>query len=374
MSELEKASYRPSLSPNASGPRTGLCLCGGGVTGALYQVGCLAALEDFFPGFHASDFDAFVGTGSGATVATALAGGLRAGRLYRALLDPADDFFPLRRHHMLSFHGHEFKRVVSTLVSAGRRAVTSLIASPLEADVWNELERFLDSLPAGLFSLDAYERFLAEFMERRAIAGSFGELPRPLALVAFDLDAGERRVFGAVPHIDVPISQAVTASSALPILFAPVRVAGRDYIDAGLGDIAHLDVALELGAQAVLVVNPMVPVRSEVHQRDIPTGHGPMKRVRDKGLLWVYDQSVRMRGDARLRAGLSRFREANPTTEVHLLEPDPSDATLFMHSPMNFAARRAILTHAYTATYQSLRLPTSPLRQMIERRGFAAKE
>jgi len=374
MSELEKASYRAPPARRTSGPRTGLCLCGGGVTGALYEVGCLAALEDFFTGFHASDFDAFVGAGSGATVAMALAGGLRASRLYRALLDPADDFFPLRRQHMFHFHGDEFKRVISTVLSAGRRAMGSVISSPLDADVWNELERFVDSLPAGLFSLEAYERFLAEFMDRRAIPNSFGELARPLALVAFDLDAGERRVFGTAPNIDVPVSQAVAAASALPILFAPVRVAERDYIDAGLGDIAHLDVAMELGAQAVLIVNPLVPIHSEVHLRDIPTGHGPMKRVRDKGVLWVYNQSVRMRSDARLRVGLARYREAHPDTEVHVLEPDPSDATLFMHSPMNFAARRAILTHAYTTTYQALRLPTSPLRRLIERRGFAAKE
>jgi hypothetical protein len=41
---------------------------------------------------------------------------------------------------------------------------------------------------------------------------------------------------------------------------------------------------------------------------------------------------------------------------------------------MNFAARRAILTHAYTTTYQSLRHRGSPLRGLIERRGFRAKE
>lgn len=375
MSELEKASYRPPAErPTPVGPRTGLCLCGGGVTGALYEVGCLAALEDFFYGFHACDFDAFVGTGAGATVAMALAGGMRAGRLYRALLDPADDFFPLRRQHMFSFHGAEFKRVVSTLALAGRRAVGALIASPLDTDVWNELERFVDSLPAGLFSLGAYEKFLSDFMERRAIGADFRDLPRPLALIAFDLDAGERRVFGAAPHVDVPVAQAVAAASAIPILFAPVRVRDRDYIDAGLGDIAHVDVAVALGSEAVLVLNPMVPIRSEVHLRDIPTGHGAMKRVRDKGLLWVYNQSMRIRSETRLQAGLTRYREAHPDTEILLLEPDPSDATLFMHSPMNFAARRAILTHAYTTTYQALRVPSSNLRNLIARRGFAPKE
>lgn len=369
------ASYRPPRErPAPRGPRTGLCLCGGGITGAMYEVGCLAALEDFFDGFYACDFDAFVGTSAGSTLAVALAGGLRAARLYRALLDPADDFFPLRRQHLLGIDQQEWRRVVSTVFSAGRRALATLIASPLETDVWNELERFIDSLPAGLFSLDAYERFLAEFMERRSIPSSFAALPKPLALVAYDLDAGERRVFGASPLVDVPVERATVASSAVPIVYAPVRVDERDYIDGGLGDVAHVDVAVSLGAEAVIVINPMVPIRSEVHTRDIPTGHGRMKRVRDKGLTWVYNQSLRMRSDSRLHEGLSRYRAEHPEVQVLLLEPDPSDATLFMHSPMNFAARRAILTHAYTTTYQALRVPDSAPRRLIEQRGFSPKE
>src|ERR1700754_5217543 len=115
MTDLSSVSYRPPRErPMPGGPRTGLCLCGGGVTGEMYEVGCLAALEDFFDGFYACDFDAFVGSGTGSSVAVALAGGLRAGRLYRALLDPADDFFSLRRQHMFGFDSDEWKRVVST--------------------------------------------------------------------------------------------------------------------------------------------------------------------------------------------------------------------------------------------------------------------
>lgn len=375
MSELDRASYRAPPGRRAqSGPRIGLCLAGGGVTGAMYEVGCLAALEDFFEGFYASDFDAFVGTGAGSSVAVALAGGLRAGRLYRALLDPADDFFLLRRQHMFGFDYGEWRRVVSTVLGAGRRALASLIGSPLDADVWHELERFVDSLPAGLFSVEPYERFFAEFMERRGVESEFAALPKPLALVAHDLDAGERTVFGAHPYLQVPIAKAVAASSAIPVLFAPVRVGDRDYIDGGLGDVAHVDVAAALGAAVVLIINPMVPIRSEVETRDIPTGHGRQKRVRDKGLLWVYNQAFRIRSDSRLHTGLERYRAENPDSQVLLLEPDPSDATLFMHSPMNFAARRAILTHAYTTTYQGLRVPSSELRQLLEQRGFKAKE
>ncbi|HEX5656873.1 MAG TPA: patatin-like phospholipase family protein [Polyangiales bacterium] len=367
-------SARASHRAPPTGPRTALCLCGGGVTGAMYEVGCLAALEDFFEGFSASDFDVYVGSGAGSSVAVALAGGLRASRLYRALLDPADDFFSLKRNDIFGLDFGEWRRVTNAVVGAGRRAAASFILRPLETDVWNELERFVDSLPAGLFSIDPYEQFFREFMERRAIAPRFSSLPKPLALVAHDLDAGARTVFGAQPLLDVPVAEAVAASCAIPVLFAPVRLAGRDYIDGGLGDVAHIDVAVELGAEAALIVNPMVPIRSEVSEREIPTGHGRMRRVRDKGLLWVYNQAFRIRSDARLHDGLARYRREHPERSVVLLEPDPSDATLFMHSPMNFAARRAILTHAYTTTYQALRVPSSELRKLIEGRGFTGKE
>ncbi len=368
-------SYRaPAGRAAQGGPRIALCLCGGGVTGAMYEVGCLAALEDFFPGFFASDFDAFVGSGAGSSVAVALAGGLRAGRLYRALLDPADDFFSLKRNDIFGLDTGEWKRVTSAVFGASRRAAASFLLRPLELDVWNELERFVDSLPAGLFSIEPYQEFFLEFMERRGIAPRFSGLPKPLALIAHDLDAGSRTVFGAYPLLDVGIAEAVAASSAIPVLFAPMRLGGRDYIDGGLGDVAHIDVAADLGAEAALIINPMVPIRSDLSEREIPTGHGRMRRVRDKGLLWVYNQAFRIRSDARLHDGLARYRREYPERSVLLLEPDPSDATLFMHSPMNFAARRAILTHAYTTTYQALRVPSSELRGLIEGRGFTGKE
>lgn len=119
--------------------RVGLCLCGGGVTGAMYQVGCLAALEDRIASFSAGGFDIYVGTSSGAAVATALAGGLSVQRMYRALLDPADDFFPLSRNHLLRIDLAELLRGFGTTISAARRIISSAATNPLDVNVWNEL-------------------------------------------------------------------------------------------------------------------------------------------------------------------------------------------------------------------------------------------
>jgi predicted acylesterase/phospholipase RssA len=352
--------------------KTGLCLCGGGITGVMYEVGCLAALEDFFEGFSAADFDVFVGSSSGATVATVLAGGVPAMRLYRALLDPADDFFPLKRNHLLRLDVREWKRVASSVVGAARHFVSSAASSPLDLDVWNELDRFWDSLPAGIFALDEYERFVEAFMARRQIATSFEGLPRTLFLVANDLDRGERAVFGP-GALEVPIPRAICASAAIPLLFAPVRIGERDYIDGGMGDVAHADLAADAGCTLVLIINPMVPVRADHEEKAVPTGHGLERGVRDKGLIWVYSQAWRLRSEARLMEGLRRFRESQPRTSLLLLEPDPDDATMFMYSPMNFAARRTILEEGYRSTTARLRAEGSSLRASLEAAGLTVR-
>lgn len=354
--------------------RKGLCLSGGGVTGAMYQVGCLAALEDRIEGFQASAFEVYVGTASGATVATALAGGLSVQRMYRALLDPADDFFPLQRNHLLRIDLTEIPRVFGSAISAARRIVSSAATSPLDVKVWDELERFVDSLPAGVFTLEPYERFLTEFMERRGIPNRFSDMPRDLFIVASDLDAGRRAVFGEGDLAHIAVARAVAAASALPILYAPVNADGRDYVDGGMGDAAHIDIAVDRGCGLVVVVNAMVPVHAGSDGSDVPTGHGPMTRVRDKGAIWVYNQAMRIRGEARLHQGLARFERDHPDTAVVLLEPKQTDATLFMYSPMNFAARRAILQEGYTSTVRRLTENDSPLRKTLAQHGLKVVE
>ncbi len=350
--------------------KLGLCLGGGGITGAMYEVGCLAALEEFFADFQAADFDVFVGTSSGATVATVLAGGVTATRLYRALLDPADDFFPLRRQHLLRLDGKEWGRVATSSLRAARHFLSSAASSPLDLDVWNELDRFWDSLPAGFFTLDAYETFIAGFMARRQIPERFVDLGHTLYLVANDLDRGERAVFGDAQLAHVRISRAICAAAAIPVIFAPVRIEGRDYIDGGMGDVAHADLAARAGCELVLIINPMVPVRTDLAERGVPTGHGPRRRVRDKGLIWVSSQAWRLRSEQRLRDGLERYRAAHPGCALLLLEPDPDDASMFMYSPMNFAARRTILEEGYVSTTRRLQAEDSPLREALEAAGL----
>jgi NTE family protein len=327
--------------------KIGLCLPGGGVTGAMYQIGALAALEDVLGGFEANSLDLYVGTSSGASVASALAGGIPVQRMYRALLDPADVFFPLERRHLLRMDVGEWVRAIGTIFGAVRHGSASVLSrgpAPSPQALWEELDRLYDSLPTGVFKLEGYEHFLEDFFARRGVPNNFRSMKRELRIVAHDLDSGAPAVFGS-PGLDyVPVSRACIAATALPPFFSPVRIRDRFYIDAGAAQVAHLDAAVAAGADVLLVVNPMVPVHVDM----VPTGHGHRPSVRDKGYLWVANQAIRIGMHALLQETIARIR-AEGKVDVVLLEPDPTDGILFMFSPASFTGRRKMLEYAYRA-------------------------
>lgn len=327
-------------------PKIALCLPGGGATGAMYQIGALAALEDGLGGLSERGYDVYVGTNSGASVAAALAAGQAPARMYRAFLDPADQYFPLERKHILKTDLDAWRRTIVSAWQALRHGTSSLISrapAPSPAVLWEELDRFYDTLPAGLLSLEAYERFLEDFFVRRGIPNTFHGMPKALRIMAHDLDSGEQVLFGAPGFDHVQVTRACIASMAVSPFFSPVRIADRWYIDAGPAH--HLDVAIELGANVIVIVNPMVPARAGT----VPTGHGQKGSVRDKGLMWVMNQTMRIGLHRQLEEALGRIA-ASGKAEVLLVEPEPTDASLFMYNPASFAARRKILEHGYRTT------------------------
>jgi predicted acylesterase/phospholipase RssA len=280
-------------------------------------------------------------------VAAALAGGRSIQRIYRAILDPADDYFPLERRHLLRTDLGEWRRTLVSAWAALRQGSTSLVSrvptSP--AALWDELDRFADSLPAGFFSFDAYERFLEDFFVRREVPNRFSAMPRSLRVIAHDLDSGEQVLFGSAGYDHVPVTRACIASMSLPPLYSPVRIGTRQYIDAGSAQVAQIDVAAEAGADVVIVVNSMVPVVVQ----DVPTGHGPRSSLRDKGMIWVLSQANRISVHRLMQDTCARYRKEG-RVEVILIEPDATDGIFFMHNPASFSARRAILEYAYRAT------------------------
>ncbi len=82
---------------------------------------------------------------------------------------------------------------------------------------------------------------------RRAIeafipARRFSDLALPLTVTAVDLDTGAQVLLGAGGE-DVPLIDALMASSALPMFYPPVEIDGRRLADGGLRGVVPLEAA-----------------------------------------------------------------------------------------------------------------------------------
>lgn len=347
------------MMPKASQPaRIALCLCGGGITGGMYEMGALVALDDFFSRsestpFKVNDFDVFVGTSAGSFFATLLASGVRPRRLFRAILENDRNFLPANRTDIFRFEARQgfgiVRDVGAILLSSLARGVRGKL------DIGDVLGGVFDALPAGLFSLAHYEKFLEDALERLQLPTRFAEVPKELYITANDLDSGHRAIFGQGGLADIPIPKAICASSAIPLFFEPVRWRERDYIDGAVGKVEHADIALARGAEIIVIVNPLVPFRNDPDREDMPTPLVGARHLRDKGMLAVYNQAGRMSTRTKLHQGIRRYQASHPNTTILLIEPRDDEGDMFLHNPMSFAARRRVLRYGYESAARQLR-------------------
>jgi NTE family protein len=340
-------------SPRPTAGKTALCLCGGGITGAVYELGVLTALNRYFVDFDTSRFDMYLGTSAGSLMVTMMAAGLGPEAIARSIMDPDAEhhFMPVSRSNIYKIEPREIARVVRdvTLI-VGRFLARS--ASRRELHV-RELSMDLeDALPAGFFSLEHYEAWLERTFRQRGMPLRFNEMTRELFITANDLDSGHRAVFGEEPLRDVSIPRAICASSAIPGFFEPVEIGGRDYVDGAVGKVGHLDVVLKRGAELLVVVNPMIPVNNQ--GGELPSALLGVHRMREKGLLAVFDQARRMNVRTKLYQELRRYRLQYPDATILVIEPQENDADMMLANPMNFGVRRRLLRYGYDSAARLL--------------------
>ena len=184
--------------------RTAFVLAGGGSLGAV-EVGMLRALTavadtrpDFVVGASAGAINGayFAGDPSAAGVA-------RLDKLWRSLT----------RHHVMPF------RIGDLLRIALRR------------------DYLVD--PSGL------RRLLEDHLPYRRLE----DAALPMHVVAADMQLGSEVVLSHGPVVD-----AVLASSAIPGVYPPVRIDGRDLVDGGVANNTPISTALRLGAQRIVVL------------------------------------------------------------------------------------------------------------------------
>lgn len=194
----------PSIPPNTgttpkTPPRIGLAL-GGGAARGFAHVGVIQVLEE--AGFRP---ELVAGTSDGSLVAAIYASGRS---------------------------GKQLQHVAETMDEA-------TIAD------WT-----LPLFSRGMLRGDALARYVNTQVSGRLIEA----MPLPLGIVATDLATGSSMLFQRGDT-----GTAVRASSAVPAVFQPVKIAGRDYVDGGLVSPVPVRAARQMGAELVIAVDISSP-------------------------------------------------------------------------------------------------------------------
>jgi NTE family protein len=342
--------------------KVALVCAGGGVTGAVYEIGCLRALDEVLDR-SVVDLDLYVGISGGAFVTSLLAAGFTPAELYDEVTSRTHSPFGVAATPLYRLGPAEFLR---TWLRAPR-VVTQAVVTALTGEGRNLTDlawSLFELLPAGLLSTDGIREYLHDLFLSHGLRDRFDDLERELYVVAVDLDSGEAAHFGEAGHRDVPISTAVQASTALPGLYRPVRIRGRDYVDGGVKKTAHISLAIEHGADLVICINPLVPLRTG-------TNGGPFDgHLSTKGVTYVLDQVMRIMLHGRMEYGLERYRNEHPDVDILLLQPDRDDLRMFSYNIMKYSARRVLAEHGYRSALSILAANEARFRRVLGRHGI----
>ena len=306
----------------------GLVLGAGGVLGAAWLQGALAALVEA-TGWDPGSADRVVGTSAGSVIGTLLACGIppwymvahSAGESFDGLLDAAGD----RASDVPRSAGgtYSLERALPRPGPGSWRLALGALREPRRQPPAALLAGWL---PRGFISTQPIQDVV-----RAACADAWAPHPG-LRVVACDYASGRRVLFGAPGAPRARLPEAVAASCAIPGFYVPPRIGGRPYVDGGLWSVSNLDLLAREELDLVVCLNP-------TSSRDA-AGTLP-------------GRVLRAQAGRRLGHEAKRVRAAG--TKVVLLQPLAEDLEVMGENLMAGRRRHAVIERARQTTAWQLR-------------------
>jgi NTE family protein len=227
--------------------RRGLVLGAGGVLGASWTIGALAALQEQLD-WDPRDADVLVGTSAGSVLASALGNGVGVSSLVDHQRGVVSDDGPTLDYDPHTDGGGS----LPPLPRPGIGSARGVLRTALRPHRVPPMAALSTVLPQGRGSLEPVGRLVDAVCPRGAWAAHHATW-----IVAMDYESGRRVVFGrdGAPHAG--LRDAVQASCAIPGWYAPVRIGGRRYVDGGACSPTSVDVVRPLQLDEVVVLSPM---------------------------------------------------------------------------------------------------------------------
>ena len=138
--------------------------------------------------------------------------------------------------------------------------VAAIYASGKNGAQLQQVAETMDEAAIADWSLQIFSRgalrgeALARYVNTQVNSRLIESMPLPLGIVATDLNTGLDTLFQRGDT-----GTAVRASSAVPAVFQPVRISGRDYVDGGLVSPVPVRAARKMGAELVIAVDISSP-------------------------------------------------------------------------------------------------------------------
>jgi NTE family protein len=351
--------------------RTALVLGGGGFTGGVYEIGALRALDLLAVNRTVNQFDVYVGTSAGSFVAALTANGVTPEEMMRVVNQQVPTpFRDVDRGTLMRPNALEFAQTAALLPLRMLGLARTFLGQVRSTSLIDLAVGVAEALPSGLYDGRGIEGYLESVLSDPDRVNDFRLLDNDLFLTATDLDTCERIVLGGPEWDDVPISRAVAASTALPMVYKPVEIKGRHLVDGGLRSTTNVDVAVEAGARFVIVVNPLVPYVNDF-QKVIPTMLGSrVRRVRDMGFPQIGYQAFKLLAHQRLHEAVTHWKEKYPGVDIILIEPDPNDELMFETNILNFTRRVEIARHGFESVTLKLASEYDELKAACARHGI----
>ncbi len=351
--------------------KTALVLGGGGFTGGVYEIGALRALDLLAVNQTVNEFDVYVGTSAGAFISSLTANGVTPEEMMRVL--NRDLASPLRDIDLKMLLRPNYKGIITRGAQFPFRMAglaRSLVGNLGETSAVDLLMGLASALPNGFYSSEGIARYVEEALTDPDRTNDFRLLERELYLTATDLDTTERIVLGEGEWADVPISQAVAASGALPGVYEPVKIGDREFIDGGIRSTTNVDVAVERGAKFIVVINPIVPYVNDFSKR-IPTITGDrVRRVSDMGVGAIANQSFRALSHDRLHRAVRDWEADFPGVDIILIEPELDDELMFGTPILDYGNRLEIAKHGFESVTLKLARDYDRYTAIAQRHGI----
>ena len=361
---------QPASRQRPSQSRIGIAIAGGGPIGGMYEMGVLRALDQAIDGLDLTALDVYVGVSSGAFLAASLANRIDTEQLCRIFITGDADDVRFDPDIFVRPALREYAKRLGAAPGLLWKWWRDTLLHPRSFHLGDTLGRFGALVPTGLFDNEQIARFLKDAYSRHGRTDDFRELKRLLYIVAVDLDNGNTVRFGGPGWDDVPISRAIQASAALPALYPPVEINGRQFVDGALRRTMHASMAFDAGIDLFIGLNPLVPVDAS-RARDPRGGRTP--RLSSGGLPMVLSQTFRTLLQSRMQVGMQRHAQQYDDIDQIVFEPSPRDGDMFFTNAFSYGVRADVCDFAYNATLADLRQRHDELATLLARHGLSLR-